>query len=285
MLMMGDVGVSTDWSRIGSNNSPDLSSNILHSLSLTETETELGSGAEAVLARTANLLSSGLQEIRSGRPLTAGGSHVAPPSERPNSASRRPPSAARRPGSSALFVSSSGLQRPMSARPTTSGVHCSSSIISHSNGSARSIKPTRSPSPSSTSPATWMERAMDAHAGAHYPAAGSSSSSAPADTLLMSMPALTFPLAASMSKLSRRTMGVRLTSASGTEVEMKSMRPSSGKHAPGTLVASSSHSSGDEDEDDALVMQLLERQNPGLLKVVGPQLDELARRRLDPGVG
>jgi hypothetical protein len=62
-------------------------------------------------------------------------------------------------------------------------------------------------------------------------------------------------------------MGVRLTSASGTEVEMKSMRPSSGKHAPGTLVASSSHSSGDEDEDDALVMQLLERQNPGLLKV------------------
>jgi hypothetical protein len=56
---MGDVGVSTDWSRIGSNNSPDLSSDILHSLSLTETETELGSGAEAVLARTANLLSVG----------------------------------------------------------------------------------------------------------------------------------------------------------------------------------------------------------------------------------
>lgn len=51
-----DLSGSTDWSRIGAA-PPDPGAGILQSLTLAETQDELGGGAEAVLRRTANLLS------------------------------------------------------------------------------------------------------------------------------------------------------------------------------------------------------------------------------------
>lgn len=137
---------------------------------------------------------SGLEEMRSGRPLTAGGSAREAPRpflSRPSSARPstslgwRPSSAALlRPGTALSSAAASG--RPVSARPGTAAVH--------SGNGAPGVR-------GRATSRGWMERAgISLEAGSSQQ--GRHRTAGP-ETLLMSMPALTFPLAASMSKLSR----------------------------------------------------------------------------------
>mmetsp|Transcript_19609 Transcript_19609/g.54514 ORF Transcript_19609/g.54514 Transcript_19609/m.54514 type:complete len:589 (+) Transcript_19609:192-1958(+) len=295
MEMERDDG-ETDWSSIGKD-SMDTVANIMDSLQLPETDGYLGSAADAVLQRTANLLAIGLQEMHSGRPLSAGGSAVdeakpgaARQTWRPGTAagsrSRRPQSAAAatmmRSGT-AYGASSSGRPsaRPLTAaRPGTAVVHSGGSRQRPSTAQPRSSSSYSSSSSSSSflssQQPTWLHRAgVDAGRGGLQMRqargscrAGGSSLAAPEEepsssTYLMSMPALTFPLASSISKLSRRSMGVRVTSASGQEIPLRSSSPAEAQSHPDSV----EHVEGEE-SDEEIVQRVLRQRNPELLKAM-----------------
>jgi len=227
-----ELARDVDWRTVGPADGPGPCS-IMESLQLSDAGGELGGAATAVLERTAALLASGLVEIRSGRPLTAGGSGQAAAQAtgtlpRPGSGRSARPSSARRAGTAAAAVS----------RPGTAS---SFFADTRDNGARR---------PRS---AAWMDRA-GIPAQAPRPAANGNPPDQPS-CLSDGFPSLTFPLAASISKLSRHGSGRLCVCRSRHDDAVRF----------GAAKSDAGGSSSDENSD-SIVANLLEKRNPRLAR-------------------